>query len=274
MSADSTFLKAVTVDHGPRELLWQFFRFADRRAREVGVTLRLSHDFAGLAELQRANRDSWPLANPTFDPECNRLDNSCAFWIEGIDARREPVIANATRFFDWPKTTLADELRSLRAFYRDPAPHVAAGEYCEVPGDIAATIRGPTSTSGALWVRPDHRRLGLASIIGRLSRACAYSRWDIAYCWALTAQRLHELGLTRAYGHAANAVQEGVRIDHGPRGKILAVLTCQTRDALRADISRIVGEAALADMDVPQSGGCQHQEVAPAAPGKQQPIVG
>jgi hypothetical protein len=161
----------------------------------------------------------------------------------------------------------------MRAFYRDPAPHLAAGEYAEVAGEMAATICGRTSTSGALWVRPDHRRLGLTRITPRLSRACAYARWDVAFCWGLTAQRLHDLGLTRAYGHSASAVEQGLTMNHGPLGKFSAVLSCQDRETLLADLTRIVGELALADTDIAQGGRGQHQKIATAAPGKQQPIV-
>ncbi len=271
--SDAAFAHAVAIDQKRRPLLLQYFSLADRAAREVGVTLRLRHDFAALAEIQEANRDSWPPVNPIFDPDSNDLDDSCAFWIEGIDVRGETVLTNATRFFDWPHTSLAEELRSLRAFYRDPGPHLAAGEYAEVAGEMAASIRGRTSTSGALWVRPDHRRLGLTRIAPRLSRACAYARWNVAYCWGITAQRLHELGLTRAYGHSAGAVQRGLTIDLGPLGRNAVVLTCQDRGTLRADIARIVGEAALTHMDVAQGGYGQHQEIGTATPGKEQPVV-
>jgi hypothetical protein len=267
------FAHAVAVEHGPRQLLLQYFGLADRAAREVGVALRLRHDFTVLAEIQHANRDSWPVVNPTFDPQLSTLDETCAFWIEGIDSGGETVLTNATRFFDWPDTTLAEELSSMRAFYRDPAPRLAAGEFAEVPGEMAAAIRGRTSTSGALWVRPDHRRLGLTRITPRLSRACAYARWDVAYCWGLTAQRLHDLGLTRAYGHSARAVEEGLIINHGPLGRFSAVLSCQDRETLLADIARIVCESTLADMDIAHGRRGHHQEVAAAVPRKQQPIV-
>jgi hypothetical protein len=273
-SVIADFLQVVAINHGPRELLWQFFTIAERRAREAGVTLRLRSDLSGLFEAQRANRESWPLISPTFDPQVNQLDASRAFWIQGIDSRGDTVIANATRFFDWTDTTLADELRSLRAFYGDPAPHIAAGEFADVPGDMAAAIRGRTSTSGALWVRPDHRRLGLAWIIGRLSRACACARWDVAYCWALTEQRLHDLGLTRAYGHSAREVQQGLVLNLGSRGRIASVLTCQDREALLADLAHIVREPTPTHMNVAHGGDRQHAELAETtAPGKEQPIV-
>lgn len=267
------FSHMVANDHPQRHLLLRYVSLAEQAAREVGVELRVRHDFAALAELQHANRDTWPLVNPTFDPSLSDLDDTCAFWIEGIDARGETVLTNATRFFDWPHTSLAEEFRSLRAFYRDPAPHLAAGHFAKVAGDMAASIRGRTSTSGALWVRPDHRRLGLTRITPRLSRACAYARWDVAYCWGLTAQRLHDLGLTRAYGHSARAVQQGTIVETGPLGRFEGVLSCQDRETLLADIERIVAESMLADADVSHGGRGQHQEVATALPGKQQPIV-
>jgi len=274
-TSGAAFAHAIALNREPPDqLLLQYFSLAHRSARELGVTLHLRHDFAALAEIQEAHRDSWPIVNPTFDPSLSELDEACAFWIEGIDSRGETVLTNATRFFDWPDTTLAEELRSLRAFYRDPAPHLAAGEYAEVTGAMAASIRGRTSTSGALWVRPDHRRLGLTRITPRLSRACAFARWDVAYCWGLTAQRLHDLGLTRAYGHDARAVEEGVMIETGPLGKFAGVLSCQDRHTLLADIARVVREATLAEVDGAQGGYGQHQEIAPAtAPGKEQPII-
>ena len=66
---DRSFIRCVTVDFGPSELLGPFFIEADAAARRAGVFLTIG-DFSELVAVNRANRSNFPPLIPLFDP-CN-----------------------------------------------------------------------------------------------------------------------------------------------------------------------------------------------------------
>ncbi|HTS93078.1 MAG TPA: hypothetical protein VMG55_13805 [Stellaceae bacterium] len=238
-----SLLDQVTLLHGPQDLLGRYFIAADNYARERGVRLRLRTDFEELIALNARHRDSWPALAPVFNPELSNLRIDTAFWIDATDEEGETVATHAARFFDWPKTTLADELRSLRPFYEDPSPRIAAGESVECAAPAADFIRGRVMYGGAVWVRPDWRQRGLASLIPRISRAYGYTRWNTEYTWALIEPRTHELGLARANG--PYRVEERIILNLGFRGHLPLLLMWMPRDAMFEDIADIVDQATV-----------------------------
>lgn len=195
-----SLLEQISLVHGPRELLKRYFEIADAALAERGVRLRYRTDFARLVEINHEHRDSWPAFIPMFDPAhaALRIDN--AFWVEALDERGVPVATHAGRLYDWPDTDLERELVSLRAFFRDPAPHLARGDAIEVQAPSAKRIAGRVMGGGAVWVRPDHRSKGLATLVPRISRAYALTRWDIAGNWAVMEPRIRDGGLARRNG--------------------------------------------------------------------------
>ena len=50
---------ALTIQHGPAQLLAKFVIEGDKVAREMGLRLRLRHDFDELIRLNRAIAESW-----------------------------------------------------------------------------------------------------------------------------------------------------------------------------------------------------------------------
>lgn len=236
-------LDQVTLLHGPHDLLGRFFLIGDTAARDQGVKLRLRADFDELVALNARNRDSWPALAPVFDPEYSNLRLDSAFWLEAVDEKDETVATHAARFFDWEHTTLAAELRSLRVFYEDPAPRIAAGESIEVEAPAAARIRGRVTYGGAVWVRPDFRGRGLAALLPRISRAYAYSRWDTAWTWGLVEHKTHEKGLVRANG--PYEVEESVLLRMAFRGDLPLLLMWMGRDAMLSDVADIVDQATV-----------------------------
>jgi hypothetical protein len=120
-----------------------------------------------------------------------------SFWVEALDERGCPVATHAGHLYDWQDTNLEQELTSLRAFFRDPAPHLANGDSIIVEAPSAQRIRGRVMGGGAVWVRPDHRGNGLATLVPRVSRAYALTRWDIVGSWAVMEPRIRDQGLAR-----------------------------------------------------------------------------
>jgi hypothetical protein len=258
-----SLLDQITLTHGPRELLSRYFPLADAAARDWGLRLRLRSDFAALIALNRDNLDTWPPLPPIFDPAHSNLRIDASFWLEAIDDRGDTVMTEAARFFDFSDTNVVDELRSLRIYYENPSPHLAAGECIEIDAPAAMMVRGRTMHGGAVWVRPDWRRNGLVRIISRITAAYAHTRWNTGFTWGLVEPRLHALGVSRAYG--PHDVAEGVMLRLAFRGDLPAVLIWMKTDALLADLARTVGQATMAPGQ-----GYAHEErlVARVAPGQ------
>lgn len=251
-----SLLDQITLVHGPKKLLRQHFTVADAAAREWGLRLKLRSDFDALMELNRENRDSWPPLAPIFDPAHSNLRIDSAFWLEGIDDRGETVVTESGRLFDFKDTDVVEELRSLRIYYENPAPHLAAGERVEIEAPAARIVRGRTMHGGAIWVRPDWRRGGLTRIISRICAAYALTRWNTAFTWGLIETRLHAGGLSQAYG--PHAVAEGVMLRLAFRGALPAVLVWMSAEGLLTDLERTI----------------EHQTMLPGERyGHQEPIV-
>ena len=62
--------------------------------------------------------------------------------------------------------------------------------------------------SGGAWYHPDFRGTGLASIIPRLSRTIAYSRWNTDFTISVAESVLVEKGVVARYGYSR--VEEGL----------------------------------------------------------------
>jgi hypothetical protein len=231
----------ITLVHGPQDVLGRYFVWADQAARERGLGLRLRTDFERLAEVNQRNRASWPPLVPSFDPKYSNLRIDSAFWVEAIDAEGETVATHANRLFDWPQTTVETELRSLRVFYEDAAAHVDAGESVVVHGATSPPITGRNIFAGAVWVHPNHRAGGLATIVPRVSRAYAYTRWNPGTTWILVEPKTLARGLPRATGpfRAESRIVTHIAWRQG----LTLVLLSMTNDALAADLARIVDQA-------------------------------
>ena len=210
MRCDRTLLDQIHLVHGPVRLLEKFFQFAEAAVREAGVTLRLRTDFEGLLEINERHRDSWSALMPTFHPGYSRMCIDDAFWIEGVDGGGHPVVTHAGRLFNWDNTTLDAEIRSMRAFFEDPRSHAGAGECIEVRGQGGLAVKGRTMGGGAVWVRPDCRGYGLATLVPKISRAYAITRWNIESNWAVMEPVTREKGLARRNGGlAARSLSSG-----------------------------------------------------------------
>lgn len=195
-----SLLDQVRLDHGPHELLAQYFLLADAKLRELGLRARLRTDFEVLLEINANNRASWPDLIHTLDPRHSILRLDAAYWLEAITEHGAPVAIHSGRLFDWPDTALEDEVKSLRVFYADPGPHIARGEYAA--GD---TVRGASRTGlnmfgGAVWVHPDHRGQELGGLVTRVSRAYGYTRWGPKFFWMVTEPKTFGGGFIRTTG--------------------------------------------------------------------------
>jgi hypothetical protein len=220
-----------------RESVSRFFDVAFKQARQAGVRLRVRTDFESLRAVNLANRDSWAELIPTFDPTHSDLGLGPAVWVEGVDERGDTVSTHATRLFRWHDTTLADEARSLRLFYKNPAPHLAAGDHVCIPDSAGSRITGDTACIGALWVKPAYRRVGLTKITSRVVKAYALAHWEATICWGFCDPAHFMSGVARAFGQVD--ADDGVTLRLGTRD-LPAILTRQDRELLLRDIASAV----------------------------------
>jgi len=111
------------------------------------------------------------------------------------------VTANSIILYDWPNTDFVEEATSLRLFYADPGRMKQAGEECIITCEQARCIRGQAAFSGAAWVRPDYRNLGLAEFLPRFIKACAASQWPLDCIFGMMAEAVEKRGFAPRFGY-------------------------------------------------------------------------
>jgi hypothetical protein len=188
---------ALTIKHGPARLLSRFVLQGDRAVRQMGIHLRIRHDFDELAYVNKAAvaRGTWIPVPMMFDPDYSDLRPTNSYWLSGESASGEVVLTGAFRVFNWHETTLADE---AGVFFcgKGGKPHD-----CEVTAPAASTISGTVFWGGSLWVRPDYRRHHLSELVGRLGRAFAAATWPVDWMMCLVVPVLADKGVASGYGY-------------------------------------------------------------------------
>ena len=89
---------ALTIKHGPARLLAKFVLEGDKAARQLGIHLRLRHDFEELRYINRQQvaRQTWFPLVKTYDPQYNDLTPDNSYWISGEDEHGE-IVAHSSR---------------------------------------------------------------------------------------------------------------------------------------------------------------------------------
>ena len=189
---------ALTIKHGPRDLLARFVLEGDKIARAMGIRLRLRHDFENfltLNEFECARGNWYPLVD-IFQPGHGGLSPENAYWISGETDDGEIVVTQAGRVYHWPETTLVEEAHDM--FY---GGRTDATGPCIIKASDASKIGGVVFFGGAVWVRPDFRGLGLSKLMPRLGRAYAAARWPIDWGISLVKPALVDKGVAVGYGY-------------------------------------------------------------------------
>jgi hypothetical protein len=190
----------LKIKYGPIGLLGRFFLWADTAARDRGVTLYFA-TLQDLVQANRANAESWLPLLPIFEPTLGGITPETGFVIIGRDKHGEVVATQAARSYVWSETTLRDEATSLRMFYADPDAALARGDRCEVATPAAQDITGGVAYSGAGWYRRDFRGKGLATILPRISRAYAFTRWNSDFTISFIGDAVTAGGMAQRAGY-------------------------------------------------------------------------
>jgi hypothetical protein len=212
-------------------------------AADRGIVFSLSEDFDELLAVNECNRDSWDPLMPQFHPDCFDMRRTPAFWIKGVDRVGKVVAARGYRRFDLPEDrTLHDALVDLSLFYDDPSK-ARPGERLESEAAMPRRVSGSFAFSGALWIHPEARRLGLTSLMWPIGRAVTYDLWDVPLLFAL----VEDVPKMRAVLGFEN-MESGIRWSGsyvGPEFRL--TLVWWTRDRIADDVNDFLREVSPID---------------------------
>ena len=227
---------AVTVRGGPIQEIASFLLLVDNITRERGVRLRVRTDIDALVALNKreVERGNWYPLFPIFDPACNKVDETNAYWISGVNEEGETVVAQAGRLFHWPASSLADEMEHV--LYPGMPDHPPFHIRCPTAHGVTGTV----CFSGSTWFHPDYRRLGLSRILPRVSRVFAYSNFQTDWTISMVKRDLVEKQIATAYGYTD--VQFGIWAPGHPLGDLDLALVRMPQSELLSDLRRFVAE--------------------------------
>jgi hypothetical protein len=222
---------ALTVKHGPARLLSRFVLEGDKAARQMGLRLRLRHDFGELLYLNEREvaRGNWFKLVNMYNPAHCDLSPDNSYWISGENEAGDIVLTQAGRIYYWPETSLAEEAHSM--FYAGRGE----GQLCNVTAPAAGRIGGVVFCAGTHWIRPDFRGRQLSHLLARLGRAYAMSRWPVDWAIALVAPRLVEKGVSAGYGY--RHASPSVFYPASPWGDLEVVLAYLSQNEAYEDIA-------------------------------------
>lgn len=228
---------ALTIKHGPRDLLARFVLEGDKLARAMGIRLRLRHDFENfltLNEFEVARGNWYPLVD-IFQPGHGGLSPENAYWISGETDDGEIVVTQAGRAYYWPETTLLEEARAM--FYGGRRDDTGP---CICKAGDASKITGVVFFGGAVWVRPDFRGLGLSRLMPRIGRAYAAARWPLDWGMSLVKPALVDKGVAAGYGYKHES--RSLFFPGHPLGDLEVVLVYISREEAYEDLATFLSE--------------------------------
>lgn len=225
---------ALTIQHGPADLLARFVLACDVYARRAGLRLRLSYDFDELVYLNKhyvAEGNWYPLLR-SFNPEYTDLSPDTDYWIAGEDEHGEVVTARAANIYYWPDTSLREQAR-LPFYGRD------GGQPCIVTAEAADMISGVVWNGGAAWVRPDFRGKKLSGVLSRVTKAYAAARWPLDWLIGFMQPHTVSRGYVSVFG--ARHVSDSIFYPKSPWGDPLKVAVLYTAvDEAYADFAEFL----------------------------------
>jgi hypothetical protein len=189
----SSFLKGLRVDFGPPEKLAKFFLEADLACRSQGVELEFGN-FNELLQVNQTNNDRRPLIS-TFDHTKSNLMADNSFCILGRNLHGQVVAVHAARFFDWSADqTFYTEGSTLRLFYENPSRSKCDGEELVISASDTHLITGRVVFSGAAWIHPDYRGRRLSSVLPKVVKALALSKFNPDFICSTMNEDVHKKG--------------------------------------------------------------------------------
>lgn len=216
------FLSDIVIDYGPRETLSRLFLKADSEFREMGIELSFA-PAESLIDLNKANLDSWRALLPVFDAKVGGFNDDNGFVLLGRNRDGEIVLSQAQRLYSFTNSNLKEEVESMRLFYADPARWQAErGETWRITCPTAEKMTGRVVFNGAVWYRPDYRKMGLMKIIGRVAKGYGFTKWYTDYTISIMMEDVFRGGNAAKGGYPHHEWE--VRMQNTPFGSGRAAL--------------------------------------------------
>lgn len=171
----------------------------DEAARRLGLLFKMGENFEEYIEIT-ANIIGKPQTDPSFRPDCSRLDASRAFWIIGEDQSGKVAHVQALRV-DLITTNLAEHLESLKAFYSNPERLSGSSPSCICRAPAAQNIARLVAYHGDIWLREDFRGKGLPRTFAGFAFGLAWAKWRPDFIYALVHTWSIEKGVADQYGY-------------------------------------------------------------------------
>ena len=200
INGDRNFISDLQLTYGPTNMLGQFFLQAYSAVLERGVELSFA-SFGELMQINEMNLKSWRPLTSVFSIGDGGIDDENGICIVGRDANGDVVATQAVRFYQWEDTNFRAEAETLRLFYASPEDSKAPGETCSVSAPSAEKIKGRVGYGGAIWYRPDYRGGLLSTIMPRIGRVYAYSKWKTDFVVAIMTEQTVNSGFTKRIGY-------------------------------------------------------------------------
>ena len=176
-----------------------YVTLAEKELRRRGVTLFISQDWARLQTIADQYKDQGSFLMPLFDHRVWGLGIK-GFWLEARTDDGSTGMTQAARLYDFRRKSLSQKINSCTLFYPE-AKILDFKDSCVCTAPSASRIQGKVLYSGATWARPDHRKLGAADLLPRVSRALGHILFDQSYTFSLADPILIEKGIIKRYGY-------------------------------------------------------------------------
>jgi hypothetical protein len=195
------FLSHASIDYGSAEVLARLFLRWDDDLRKRRIHLSFV-PAEQLLYVNRQNSESWRPLFPVFNAEVSGFNDDNGFALLGRNDDGQVIAAQAARLYNLKNATFKEETESLRLLYTDPEQLKQPGETCTVSAKSADRFRGRVVFSGAVWYHPDYRRQGLTSILPRLTKAYALTKWYTDAIVSFMAEDVVKGGTAERAGYA------------------------------------------------------------------------
>lgn len=229
----------ITVKHGPVDVMGRFFLMADTAMRDRGVALSFG-TFEELLAVNERNRDTWGILTSMYDHRCcpRGLAPDRAFCLFGRDASGEVVVTHAGRLYELGEHSMHEVGEAMLLHHDEPLRSKQPQERIEVTAPAAKSIKGKLLINGGVWYRPGYRKRQLSTILPRIARVYAYTRWKIDRSMGLAMEGPTRGGIIDSVGYPHR--EWGLQILNAQNGSPRCCLAWMDANELLADLRGFV----------------------------------